>query len=139
LICLHIWQMLVRRAKEEESQVLASTGSCICQQVSDTIRRLCVRGKCALMKSEGPNSDRLSRLLQECFLRIAQTMFLARVIRYFAGGSGISYKDACLSAGGVVGCTVLFISVYHPMMFFVRRLGMRLRTSCCSLMYQKVV
>ncbi len=75
-------------------------------------------------------------------LRIAQPLLLGQVIRYFSVGaeaSGISHGMACLYAGGVCLCTLLFVSVHHPTMQQVMRLGMRLRTASCALMYQKAL
>lgn len=62
---------------------------------------------------------------------------LSRVIRYFSGDETIEYKWACIYAGGVCLCTFAFVSMHHPMMQHIMRLGMRIRTACCALMYQK--
>ena len=64
---------------------------------------------------------------------------LGRVIRYFANDPTITYKWACIYASGVCLCTFLFISSHHPTMQHVMRLGMRLRTASCALMYQKAL
>ena len=64
---------------------------------------------------------------------------LGRVIRYFANDPNITYEWACIYAGGVCLCTFMFISMHHPTMQHIMRLGMRLRVSCCALMYKKAL
>lgn len=78
---------------------------------------------------------------QECVLRIAQPLLLGQVIRYFstADHAGITYEWACIYALGVCLCTLFFVSMHHPTMQQVMRLGMRLRVSSCALMYQKAL
>lgn len=80
-----------------------------------------------------------SSILKECFLRIAQPLLLARVIRYFANDPEITYYDACWSTAGVVGCTMMFITIHHPTMLQAMRIGMKMRISCSGLMYQKAL
>ncbi|XP_075590754.1 ATP-binding cassette sub-family C member 4 isoform X2 [Dermatophagoides farinae] len=76
-------------------------------------------------------------LFEECFIRIVQPFLLGRVIRYFSENTNITYLDACWSAAGVTICTAFFISCHHPAMIQTMRIGMRMRTACCSLMFQK--
>ena len=64
---------------------------------------------------------------------------LGRVIRYFANDPTVTYEMACWCAGGVILCTALLISIFHPIMLRVMRLGMRVRVACCSLMYLKAL
>src|SRR5699024_10362653 len=63
-------------------------------------------------------------LFEECFLRIVQPLALGMVIRYFNGDKSISYLWACIYAGVVCLCTLLFVSMHHPTMQQVMRVGM---------------
>jgi len=78
-------------------------------------------------------------LFEECVLRIAQPLLLAQVIRFFAKDPTITKEWACIYAGGVCLCTFLIVSFHHPTMQHVMRLGMRVRTASCALMYQKAL
>ncbi|OTF77078.1 hypothetical protein BLA29_012355, partial [Euroglyphus maynei] len=78
-------------------------------------------------------------LFEECFIRIVQPFLLGRVIRYFSTDDDITYGEACWSAAGVAICMACFISCHHPVMIQTMRIGMRMRTACCSLMFQKAL
>ena len=78
-------------------------------------------------------------MFEECFLRIVQPLMLGRVIRYFSDDPSVTYEWACIYCGGVCMCTFFFISLHHPTMLQVMRIGMRLRVASCSLMYQKAL
>jgi ATP-binding cassette subfamily C (CFTR/MRP) protein 4 len=59
------------------------------------------------------------------------------VIKYFSN-SGEDYFNACLAAGGVCLCSIVFITLYHPTLTLVMQMGMRLRIACCTIIYKKV-
>lgn len=89
----------------------------------------------------------------EIFIRVAQPLFLGRLIRYFmqkkvvAGeeegkvsiAERITIEDAYLYAGGVILCTVLSVVIVHPYMMGVLHIGMKIRVACCSLIYRKAL
>lgn len=80
-----------------------------------------------------------STIKQELGLAIAQPLLLSRLIRYFSGDQTVSYLDATLSGLGVCVCNIVFVLFDHPTLLVLLRNGMRLRTACCSLMYQKAL
>ncbi|CAG2114014.1 unnamed protein product [Medioppia subpectinata] len=76
-------------------------------------------------------------IFEECVIRIGQPLLLGFVIDFFSNTGGVTYLQACLAAGGVCFCSALFITLHHPNLVLVMRMGMRLRSSCCTLMYKK--
>jgi ATP-binding cassette, subfamily C (CFTR/MRP), member 4 len=93
----------------------------------------------AVMKAFGPEFLWIIPLivLAELF-RVAQPVLLGRVVKYFQRNQGISNTDASLSALGVVLCSALFISMFHPLIVGAFKIGMRMRVASISLMYKKV-
>jgi ATP-binding cassette subfamily C (CFTR/MRP) protein 4 len=59
------------------------------------------------------------------------------VIKFFSN-SGEDYFNACLAAGGVCLCSIMFITLHHPAIILVMQMGMRLRIACCTIIYKKV-
>lgn len=59
---------------------------------------------------------------------------------YFSPGGDkeITETDAYLFAGGIVLCSLLSVTVFHPFILYAFQLGMRVRLTCCSLIYKKV-
>ncbi|CAG2107286.1 unnamed protein product, partial [Medioppia subpectinata] len=76
-------------------------------------------------------------LFIECVVRMAQPILLGYVIDYFAGADLITYDHACMAAGGVCLCTILYIMFFHTTLTRFMQLGMRARNACCTLMYKK--
>jgi ATP-binding cassette subfamily C (CFTR/MRP) protein 4 len=68
---------------------------------------------------------------------MAKPLLLAKVIKFFSN-SGEDYFNACLAAGGVCLCSIVFITLYDPTITLVVQMGMRLRIACCTIMYKKV-
>ncbi|XP_077987383.1 ATP-binding cassette sub-family C member 4-like [Glandiceps talaboti] len=77
-------------------------------------------------------------LLKETVM-IVSALLLAQLINYFAPDSSKTQTYALLYAAGVAGCTLLFIMFEHPCTFSMGRIGMRIRISCCSLVYRKAL
>ncbi|XP_077987381.1 ATP-binding cassette sub-family C member 4-like [Glandiceps talaboti] len=77
-------------------------------------------------------------LLKET-VRIISALLFAQLINYFAPDSDQTQTDALMYATGVAGCTILLILFEHPSTFYLQRIGMRVRISCCSLIYRKVL
>lgn len=84
------------------------------------------------------------------FFRVAQPLFLARLIRYFTGVSSnnnnnnnidkndvVQINEAYLCALGVILCSALNVFVIHPYMMAILHVGMKMRVACCSLVYRK--
>lgn len=76
------------------------------------------------------------------FPRIAQPLFLAKLLTYFPGSSSKetpSDEEAYLYAGGVLMCSILNVAVVHPYMMAILHLGMKMRVACCTLIYRKAL
>jgi len=70
--------------------------------------------------------------------RVAQPLFLGKLIRYFTNPASMSKDDAYLHAGGVILCSGLAIVTLHPYMLGIMHIGMQMRVAACSLIYRKV-
>lgn len=72
--------------------------------------------------------------------RIIQPQCLGGLVTYFSPGGDkeITETDAYLFAGGIVLCSLLSVTVFHPFILYAFQLGMRVRLTCCSLIYKKV-
>lgn len=73
--------------------------------------------------------------------RIIQPQCLGGLVTYFTPGGDkeISTNDAYLFAAGIVICSLFSITVFHPFILYAFQLGMRVRLTCCSLIYKKVI
>ncbi|XP_068628290.1 probable multidrug resistance-associated protein lethal(2)03659 [Battus philenor] len=77
-------------------------------------------------------------LFMECGIRIAQPVFLGKLIEYYGPEKGtMKPKDAYLYAGAVILCSALNVFVVHPYMMAILHMGMKFRVACCSLIYRK--
>lgn len=45
---------------------------------------------------------------------------------------------AYVYAAGIVLCSIMTIMVSHPFMTYALQMGMRIRVTCCSMIYKKV-
>lgn len=71
--------------------------------------------------------------------RIIQPQCLGGLVTYFSPGENdITKNDAYLYATGIVLCSLISITVFHPFILYAFQLGMRVRLTCCSLIYKKV-
>lgn len=72
------------------------------------------------------------------FFRVAQPLFLGKLISYFTNSGSMSKDDAYLYATGVIMCSGLAIVILHPYMLGIMHIGMQMRVAACSLIYRKV-
>lgn len=72
--------------------------------------------------------------------RVIQPQCLGGLVTYFTASESelISRNDAYLYAAGIVLCSLISITVFHPFILYAFQLGMRIRLTCCSLIYKKV-
>lgn len=77
--------------------------------------------------------------LMEIVLRVSQPLFLGGLIEYFKPGSEVTKSEAYMYALGIVLCSGVNILVIHPYMMGVMHIGMKMRLSCCSLIYRKAL
>lgn len=72
--------------------------------------------------------------------RVIQPQCLGGLVTYFTASESenISKNDAYLYAAGIVLCSLISITVFHPFILYAFQLGMRIRLTCCSLIYKKV-
>ncbi|ERL96061.1 hypothetical protein D910_00906, partial [Dendroctonus ponderosae] len=79
----------------------------------------------------------LTGILQ-LFCRMAQPIFLGQLLQfYLPTEKEVSMEQAYWYAAGVVFCSLINILITHPFMMGVLHLGMKIRISCCSLIYRK--
>ncbi|KAG6460722.1 hypothetical protein O3G_MSEX012179 [Manduca sexta] len=76
-------------------------------------------------------------LVMECGIRIAQPLFLGKLVEYYSVGNHMESSEAYLYAGAVVLCSALNVFVVHPYMMAILHMGMKFRVACCSLIYRK--
>ena len=83
-----------------------------------------------------------SSLLPKSILwsRILQPLALGQlIIFYMPNQDTMNEQEAYLYAGAVILCSLLYVFVVHPYMMGVLHLGMKLRISCCTLIYRKAL
>lgn len=74
-----------------------------------------------------------------CAFRLAQPQCLGGLVTYFsADGHEHTVNDAYLYAAGIVGCSLVAVVCSNAYVFYTLQLGMRVRQTCCSLIYKKV-
>ncbi|XP_037030669.1 multidrug resistance-associated protein 4-like [Bradysia coprophila] len=73
--------------------------------------------------------------------RVIQPQCLGGLVTYFTPSETelISRNDAYLYAAGIVLCSLISITVFHPFILYAFQLGMRIRLTCCSLIYKKAL
>lgn len=81
--------------------------------------------------------------------RTLQPLFLGGFISYFdrrdgevADGNGgrlfLGYPYVYVCAAGIMGCAMLSIVVNHPFVLYTTHLGIKVRLTCCAMIYRKV-
>lgn len=76
----------------------------------------------------------------EIGIRMLQPLAVGKLIDFFRQNqTEISETDAYLYAAGVIGCSLANVFVVHPYMMAILHMGMKLRVSCCSLIYRKAL
>nr|UTK61406.1 ABCC4 [Hyphantria cunea] len=76
-------------------------------------------------------------LVMECGIRIAQPVFLGKLVEYFSPKTSLTSEQAYMYAVAVVLCSALNVFVVHPYMMAILHMGMKFRVACCSLIYRK--
>nr|AKC34058.1 ABCC4-like protein [Spodoptera litura]AKC34900.1 ABCC4-like protein [Spodoptera litura] len=76
-------------------------------------------------------------LVMECGIRIAQPVFLGKLVEFYSPGHSMKPKEAYMYAAAVVACSALNVFVVHPYMMAILHMGMKFRVACCSLIYRK--
>ncbi|XP_060646274.1 probable multidrug resistance-associated protein lethal(2)03659 [Drosophila nasuta] len=76
--------------------------------------------------------------LLEILLHTLQPLLLGRLVSFFSeSNEDISKESAYLYAMGVVLCSLVNALTYHPFMFYMFKLGARVRLACAGLVYRK--
>ncbi|KAM8705280.1 hypothetical protein ACLKA7_009702 [Drosophila subpalustris] len=77
--------------------------------------------------------------LVEILLHTMQPLLLGRLVFFFSESNDgdISKESAYLYAMGVVLCSLVTGLCYHPFMFYLFKLGARVRLACAGLVYRK--
>ncbi|XP_060810337.1 ATP-binding cassette sub-family C member 4 [Amyelois transitella] len=77
-------------------------------------------------------------LFMECCIRIAQPVFLGKLVEYYSPGQiSVAREEAYVYAALVVLCSALNVFIVHPYMMAILHMGMKFRVACCSLIYRK--
>ncbi|XP_053601424.1 ATP-binding cassette subfamily C member 4-like isoform X2 [Plodia interpunctella] len=77
-------------------------------------------------------------LVMECCIRIAQPVFLGKLVEYYSPGqNSVAKEEAYLYAALVILCSALNVFMVHPYMMAILHMGMKFRVACCSLIYRK--
>ena len=78
-------------------------------------------------------------LLIEEAVRVPQPVFLWGLISYFTAHSQVTQTEAYLYALGVSLSAVVAAQLHNYYSFEVARMGMKIRVSCCSVMYRTIM
>ena len=70
--------------------------------------------------------------------KISQPLILGHLIRYFSPDTTVAEWEAYTYALAMTLCAVVLVMTFHPYVFHVMRMGMRMKIACNSLMYRKV-
>jgi ABC transporter transmembrane region. len=70
--------------------------------------------------------------------RVAQPIFLGKLILYFNKKYEMSKDEAYGYAGALIVATLISIALNHHSFLICQKIGMRIRIACCSIIYRKV-
>lgn len=71
---------------------------------------------------------------------MAHPILIGRLMAYYAPNQNtISKDEAYLYAGGIIGVSLINTFIVHSFFFGLQHVGMRIRVSCCSLIYRKAL
>lgn len=73
----------------------------------------------------------------ETLNRCAQPLFLGALLSNFVDADG-SKQSAYFYASGIVLCSFIPVITFHPFIYYVFEIGMKLRVGCSRLVYDKV-
>lgn len=74
----------------------------------------------------------------ETLNRCAQPLFLGALLTYFADPE-TSKRDAYFYASGIVICSLIPVLTFHPFIYYIFEVGMKIRIGSSRLVYDKVV
>lgn len=81
----------------------------------------------------------IAQFILEFILTIPQPLILSKILQYFNGTSSMTKTEAYYWAGLFILLFVLRSPFYHLTIHSMIHLGMKIRVSCCSLIYRKVL
>ncbi|KAJ8941680.1 hypothetical protein NQ314_010326 [Rhamnusium bicolor] len=80
------------------------------------------------------------KLIDELMLIVVMPLAIGKLVSFFeTGQTRISQDEAYIYAGGYVICLLLDSIIAHPSMMGLQHISMKLRVSCSSLVYRKVL
>lgn len=74
----------------------------------------------------------------ETLSRCAQPLFLGALLTYFSDPEA-SKREAYLYASGIVICSLIPVLTFHPFIYYIFEVGMKLRIGSSRLVYDKVI
>ncbi|EFA03657.2 probable multidrug resistance-associated protein lethal(2)03659 [Tribolium castaneum] len=79
-------------------------------------------------------------LIQELIVKMAHPMLIGGLMAYYDPNQvEITKQMAYLYSAGIIGISFLNIMIMHSYFFGLQQLGMKIRVSCCSLLYRKAL
>lgn len=73
----------------------------------------------------------------ESFTRCAQPLLLGELLTYFSDENRTK-SSAYMYAGGIVVCSLIPVMTFHPYIYYIFEIGMKIRIGCSRLVYDKV-
>lgn len=74
----------------------------------------------------------------ETLNRCAQPLFLGALLTYFVDPEA-SKRDAYFYASGIVVCSLIPVLTFHPFIYYIFEVGMKIRIGSTRLVYDKVI
>ncbi|KAG5672509.1 hypothetical protein PVAND_002633 [Polypedilum vanderplanki] len=74
----------------------------------------------------------------ETLMRCAQPLLLGELLTYFADESA-SKEWAYIYAAGIVICSIVPVITFHPFIYYIFEIGMKIRIGCSRLVYDKIL
>jgi ATP-binding cassette, subfamily C (CFTR/MRP), member 4 len=76
--------------------------------------------------------------ITETLNRCAQPLFLGALLTYFVDPE-TSKRDAYFYASGIVICSLIPVLTFHPFIYYIFEVGMKIRIGSSRLVYDKVI
>ncbi|XP_021934289.1 multidrug resistance-associated protein 4-like isoform X2 [Zootermopsis nevadensis] len=71
--------------------------------------------------------------------KVAQPVFLGKLILFFNKNTPVTKNEAYMYAGALILSTICSMILIHHSFLACQKIGMRVRVACCSLIYRKIL
>lgn len=144
----HMFQMGMKRQITEED-VYQTIGHHKCDRIAERFSKLWQN---ELQNSKNPSTLKmfynaygpsvliigLLFSIVETLMRCAQPLLLGELLTYFAEEKTSSKKWAYIYASGIVACSLVPVLTFHPFIYYIFEVAMKIRIGCSRLVYEKV-